>query len=66
MKSYSVVYCFLDKNGCIERDRNGELIYTSIVEADNKENAIKVLKQKEKFVSEPEILNIREVQNGNN
>lgn len=66
MQSYRIIYCFIDKNGCIEQRENEPLIYSSIVEANNKEDAIKVLKQKEKFVSEPEVLNIKELENGNN
>ena len=66
MKIYSIVYCFLDKNGVIEQDENGDIIYTSVVNAQNEKNAILVLKMQEKFVSEPEILRIKEITNGSN
>lgn len=61
MKVYSIVYCFCDKNGVIEQDENGELIFSSVVRATNKEEAIIKLKEKENFLQEPDILQIKEV-----
>lgn len=66
MEVYSVVYCFCDKNGYIEQNENGEIIYSNIVEAENIENAIIKLKEKENFLEEPHILEVKRVGNVNN
>lgn len=61
MKVYSIVYCFCDKNGVIEQSENGDLIFSSVVKANNKEEAIIKFKEKENFLQEPDILQIKEV-----
>ena len=63
---YSIVYCFCDKNGYIEQNESGEIVYSTIIEADSPKEAIIKLKEKERFLEEPDILNIVEVQNDNN
>lgn len=63
---YSIVYCFCDKKGYIEQNESGEVVYSTIIEADSPKEAIDKLKEKERFLEEPDILNIVEVQNDNN
>ena len=61
MKTYSIVYCFVDKNGVIEQGEEGDFIFASISSGENEEDAIIRLKEKEKFLQEPEILQVKEV-----
>lgn len=59
MNLYEIIYCFIDKNGNIERDKFGEKYYKSYVCSNNKENAIIMLNSKERFLQKPEIVEIR-------
>lgn len=58
MKRYEIVYCFLDKNGYVESDEFGEIIYKKRVKALNENHAIQVLKEEENFIQEPEIMEV--------
>ena len=60
-KEFLVYYCFLDSKGQIESDENGEFIYCGEVNALTRTQAIKCLKENEKFVSKVEILDVMEV-----
>ena len=59
--NYKIYYGFLDKDGFIENDENGEFIFCAIVKAQSTKEAIEKLKANEKFASEPQILDIMEV-----
>lgn len=61
MKTYAIVFCFLDKNGYIEQNEKGEIIYTQIIGADNEREAMKCFYGIEHFIENPEILSIKEV-----
>ena len=64
MRNYKIVYCFLDRKGNVQRDENDlEEYFIEIIEAYNGGDAIDKLKEKEKFIDTPQIVDIREVQN---
>ena len=60
-KEFLVYYCFLNSKGQIESDENGEFIFCGKVNASTRIQAVKQLKENEKFVSKVEILDIMEV-----
>lgn len=63
MRSYEIVYCFVDEKGRIERFEDGmEKIYVKKIEAYNGGQAIDKFKEEEKFIESPEILSVREEQ----
>lgn len=62
MKAFKIVYCFTDKNGIIETNENGEVIYADTIKAESRNEAFNKLYEKEKFATIPDILDIVEVQ----
>ena len=58
MKKYEVIYCFLDKNGYVESDEFGEIVYKKRVKALDETHAVEVLKEKENFIQEPQIIEV--------
>ena len=63
MRNYKVIFCFLDKDGFVERNENGELYHSRLIQAYNKGEAIDKLKEQEKFLIEPEIMAVQEAKN---
>jgi len=63
MRKYKVIFCFLDKNGFVERNKHGEVYYSRLIQAYNKGEAIDKLREQEKFLVEPEIVAVQEVKN---
>lgn len=62
MKAFKIVYCFTDKNGIIETNEYGEVIYTELVHGLNNYDALNTFLKKENFIKIPDILDIEEVQ----
>ena len=63
---YRMYFAFLDKNGFVESDGNGEVVYCAEVVADDPLKAVEKLEQKERFVSKAQIIDIVGVKDGNN
>lgn len=63
MRNYKVVFCFLDKDGFVERNKHGEVYHSRLIQAYNKGEAIDKLREQEKFVVEPEIVSVEEAKN---
>lgn len=62
IKTFEVIYCFVDENGNIEADENNlEIFYDDFVKAKNRKDAIKLLKKKENFKSPVEVVEVIEV-----
>ena len=61
IKKYSLVYCFLDKNGYVETSDGFEVFYNAEVYAENTQQAILKLKKSEKFASPVEVIDIKEI-----
>ena len=61
MKKYRIYYGFLDKDGFIENDENGEFIFLAEIKAETPKDAIQKLLDSEKFADEPQVIDIMEV-----
>lgn len=60
MRKFRVVFCFLNKDGSVERDEHGEVYHFVIKKAYNGGDAIERFRAEEKFEVKPEIFEITE------
>lgn len=61
---YKIVYCFTDKYGMIEEAEDGnDLVYIDFYEAKNKSQAVAKLFINERFLNNPDILQVKECVN---
>lgn len=62
MKKFSIVYCFTDMLGNVElNELEEEQYYTEEIVALNEMDAIELFLKKEKFLQEPEIVEVFEI-----